>query len=130
MPVTWELRDHLLIVSLVGQYTYDAPIKAVAEAIDDARFEPGTMLVVDARLTTTRRSSEELRERAIWMASLRAKGLAARSAMVITTQPHQFGVARMAATHVEIQDMIMEIFTDLDEASRWLLGGASSRAGA
>jgi hypothetical protein len=37
-------------------------------------------------------------------------------------QPHQFGMARMAATHVEIQGMELEIFTDVDEASRFLFG--------
>jgi hypothetical protein len=129
MPVTWELRDQLLIITLIGQYGYDAPIKAIADAIGDARFRPGTMLLIDARLTATRRSSEELRERAIWMASLRPKGLAARSAMVITPQPHQFGVARMAASHLELHDMEMEIFTDLEDASQWLLGGVISTAG-
>ena len=128
MPVTWELQDRILIVRLIGNYDYDAPVNAVEEAIRDRAFRTGTMLLVDARLSTTRRSSEDLRERAIWMASLTAKGIAARSALVINSQPHQFGVARMAAAHIETRGMQFEIFTDIAKASKWLAEGRSSTA--
>jgi len=130
MPVTWEIRDRLLILHLIGHYDYDAPINAVTDAMLDPGFQPGTMLLIDARFTGTRRSSEEFRERAIWMASLQSKGLAPRSAIVINSQPHQFGVARMAATHVEIQNMETQIFTDMDAAASWLLGSSLAESGA
>jgi hypothetical protein len=35
----------------------------------------------------------------------------------------------MAASHLELHDMEMEIFTDLEDASQWLLGGVISTAG-
>jgi hypothetical protein len=127
MPVNWELRNRVLVVSLEGAYEYHEPVHAINQAMQDPGFLPGTMLLIDARLTTTRRSSEEFRERAIWMASLQAKGLASRCALVIPMQTHQYGLARMAATHVEMQGMQLEIFTDLEEASQWLLGRASAR---
>lgn len=126
MPVTWELRNRVLVVSLDGDYEYDAPVRAITEAMQHPSFLPGTMLLIDARLTTTRRSSEEFRERAIWMASLQAKGLASRCALVIPPQTHQYGLARMAATHVEMHGMELQIFTDMDAASQWLLGQATA----
>ena len=127
MPVTWEFQSRLLVLRLVGNYNYDTPVRAVVEAMADPAFQPGTMLLVDARLSTTRRSSDDFRERAIWMASLRARGFAARCALLINSQPHQFGMARMAATHLEMRGMEFEIFTDSDKAAQWLLGGAAAK---
>jgi hypothetical protein len=126
MPVTWEFRNRVLVVSLDGDYEYHAPVRAITEAMHHPSFLPGTMLLIDARLTTTRRSSDEFRERAIWMASLQEKGLASRCALVIPSQTHQYGLARMAATHVEMHGMELQIFTDIEAASQWLLGQASA----
>jgi hypothetical protein len=130
MPVTWEFQQPVLVLKLVGSYDYAEPVNAVGEAMRDPAFRPGTMLLVDARLSTTRRSSEDLRERAIWMASLTAKGIASRCALVINSQPHQFGVARMAAAHIESRGMQFEIFTDIAKASEWLHDAQRSAAGA
>ena len=128
MPVTWEFQNSLLLVKLIGDYEYNAPVQAVSEAMRDPACLPRTMLLIDARLTTARRSSEEFRERAIWMASLQARGLGNRCALLINEQPHQFGLARMAATHVEMRGMKLGICTDMEEAARWLLQDAASAA--
>lgn len=126
MPVTWELGDRLLVVTLIGNYAYEDPARAVRDAMREPSFRPDTMLLIDARLTTTRRSSEEFRDRAIWMKSLTTEGLAPRCAIVIGAAPHQFGRARMAATYVEMHGMELKIFTEMDEASQWLRGEARS----
>ena len=120
MPVTWEIRGQVLIVTLAGDYGFEEPVRAVQEAIADSAFQRGTSLLVDSRLSKTSRSSEEFRERARWLASLRDKGLSSRCAVVIGPEAHQFGMARMAATHHDLQGLELEIFTDLDEAVRWL----------
>jgi hypothetical protein len=127
MPVTWELQDRLLVLHLIGNYDFDEPVRAVAAALTDPAFRSGTMLLVDARLSTTRRSSDELRERAIWMQSLTARGIAARSALLINSKPHQYGVARMAGAYVQMRGLEFEIFTDMEEASLWLLQGVPSQ---
>jgi hypothetical protein len=77
-------------------------------------------LLIDARRSTARRSAEQFRERSAWMASLRTQGLSPRCAIVISSEPHQYGLARMAGTYLEFQNMTLEIFTDLDEALQWL----------
>lgn len=120
MPVLRELQDRLLILTLIGSYDYGAPVRAVVQAMNDPAFEPGTTLLIDARQSTVSRSSEEFRQRAFWMESLLARGLAPHFAMVINSQLHQFGLARMAATHVELRGMESGIFRDFDEASTWL----------
>ena len=127
MPVAWEFRHHLLVVILIGDYDFDAPKRAVLEAIADPAFQPGTMLVIDARLSAARRSSDDFRERAVWMASLTERGFADRFALVINSQAHQFGMARMAAAHVEMRGMELGIFGALESASEWLLGRAPSK---
>lgn len=129
MPVTWEFRRRILVIRLIGNYDYDAPVNAVAEAMSDPAFRPGMMLLVDARQSTTRRSSEDFRERAIWMASLTTKGMSTRCALLINSQPHQFGVARMAAAHIETRGMQFEIFTDVATASQWLEEARTTTAG-
>jgi hypothetical protein len=77
-------------------------------------------LLIDARRSTISRSSDEFRERAWWMASLASKGLSTRSAIVISSEPHQFGLARMADIHLDIKGLELELFTDLDDGLHWL----------
>jgi hypothetical protein len=122
MPVTWTFRDSVLVVTLVGEYAFEEPADAVNTAIEDPRFRWGTLLLIDARLSTTRRSSEEFRGRALWMASLLAKGLSPRCAIVVSSAVHQYGMARMAGIYLDLQGMTLEIFNDLEEAMDWLLG--------
>jgi hypothetical protein len=126
MAVTWEIRGLVLIVTVAGDYGFDEPVRAVTKALADSQFRPGTSLLVDARLSRARRSSEEFRTRATWVASLvGSKGLSSRCAIVITPEPHQIGMARMVATHHELQGLEMSIFNDLEEAFRWLSNGDS-----
>jgi NAD(P)-dependent dehydrogenase (short-subunit alcohol dehydrogenase family) len=87
----------------------DLPVRALAlqeDARTDALRAIGVEVVagdltkprdvarIDARRSTSSRSSDEFRERARWMASLAPKGLSTRSAIVISSEPHQFGLAR------------------------------------
>jgi hypothetical protein len=130
MPVSWEIRGSILIVALVGDYSFDEPVQAVTSAISDPNFHPGTSLLIDARLSKTNRNSEDFRERAIWMNTLREKGLSSRFAMVISSHTHQFGMARMAATHLDLTGLELEIFKDMDEALLWLSRAGRSQAAA
>jgi|SRR5579871_1571811 len=129
MPVVCEIRDSILLLTLIGEYTFAEPMRAITDAMADVRFRPGSPLLIDARLSKTSRSSEEFRERATWMASLREKGLGSRCAIVVNAEPHQFGMARMAGTHLDLQGMEVEIFTELQHAFGWLAEVRSDRLG-
>jgi hypothetical protein len=120
MPVSCEIRGSILVVTLVGDYSFEEPVQAVMSAIADPDFHAGTSLLIDSRLSKTSRNSEDFRERARWMGTLRDHGLSSRFAIVISPKPHQFGMARMAATHLDLKGLELEIFTDMDEALRWL----------
>ncbi|PWU12187.1 MAG: hypothetical protein C5B51_01005 [Terriglobia bacterium] len=126
MPVTWEIRDHILVVTLTGDYAFEEPVHAVNKAMADPQFLPGTALLVDARETHAHRTSDDFRQRARWVASLQSRGLAGRCAIVIRPDLNQVGMARMAATHHEIAGLVMEIFTDFDEALIWLSSSSAS----
>ena len=125
MPVTWTFRSSILVVTLAGEYSFEDPQEAVTAAMQDPQFQPGTSLLIDARLSKTPRSSEEFRGRALWMASLVARGLSPRCAMVVTPAAHQYGLARMAGIHLDLQGLTLEIFVNLEEAINWLLNPSS-----
>lgn len=120
MPVNWEIRNSVVILTLTDHYSFQEPVQAVNEAMAAPRFRAGMALLIDARRSTSSRSSDEFRERAWWMASLASNGLSNRSAIVISSEPHQFGLARMAEIHLDIKGLELEIFTDLDDALHWL----------
>jgi hypothetical protein len=129
MPVTWEFRDSVLVVRLVGKYDFEEPIQAVNDAMSSPQFRAGTSLIVDARRSEARRSSEELRARAHWMASLVPQGMSPRFAIVISSKPHHYGLARLASIHLDLQNMTLEIFADFEEAMHRLKVKASPAGG-
>ena len=108
MPVTWELLDNT------------RPATAIIEAMRDVHFKPGTSVLFDARQASDNPSSAELIQRAEWLASLQRKGLLSRYAVVIGNAKHQAVRAGMASLHSDSQGIGLEIFTDIDEARRWL----------
>ncbi len=119
MPVTYEIRGSVLIVTLVGVCGNEVS-KVITEGIADPAFQVGSSLLLDVRHCLDDPSSGELQSRAASLAARRAHGLSTRCAFVIGPKAYQFGVARMASTHAEIRGMQMEIFTDLNEALQWL----------
>jgi hypothetical protein len=120
MPATWEFRDSVILVTAVGDWSGAGTASAVTEAMADPRFEPGTALVLDIRLSKTNPSADQVRARAEWVAALRASGLASRCAIVVGPKAHQFGLARMAQAHLESREMEVRIFRDLDKALTWV----------
>jgi hypothetical protein len=121
MAVTWQFRDSVLVLTLVGKYTFEEPIQAVTNAMSNPQFRAGASLLIDAQRSETRRSSEEFRARAHWMASLVSQGMSPRCAMVISSRPHQYGLARMAGIYLDLQNMTLEIFANFEEAVGWLM---------
>ncbi|HEV3330271.1 MAG TPA: hypothetical protein VG096_04775 [Bryobacteraceae bacterium] len=119
MPVTWEIRDQILVIIIVG-YGGEEPRAVLLEAIASPQFRPGMSVLFDVRLSTDNSTSDELRSRAQWLSTLQAEGISSRCAIVVGPKAYQYGLARMAAAHVEFQGMTLEIFQDIYEAKRWL----------
>ena len=127
MPVSWEIRSSILIVTLVGECGVDIT-KAFDEAMADPRFRAGTSLLLDVRRSADNPSSEEFRRRTELLARRTARGLATRVAILIGPKPHQYGLARMASVHSETNGIELEIFTEMDEALEWLERAGESAA--
>jgi hypothetical protein len=119
MPVTCEIRDSILVATLTGTCG-DEVTAAISKAMNDPAFKVGTSLLLDVRACTDLPSSNELSQRAVSLAGRQQKGLSSRCAVVIGKSAFEFGVARMASTHADIQGVGMEIFTDFEAALHWL----------
>jgi len=120
MPATWEIRDHILIVATIGDWSSGGPATAIAEALEDSRFKQGTSLLLDVRQSSMNPAEEDVRSRTEWLSLLRAKGLSSRLAIVVGPRAYQMGVARMAQTYLENRGIELQIFADLEAATGWL----------
>ena len=129
MPVSWEIRSHVLIVTTIEDWSGGGPASAIEQAMADPQFRPGTSLVMDVRRSRMNPSATEVMERSKWLASLRSKGLSGRLAIVVGPQAYQFGVARMAQVYMQIAEMEVKIFTELEEALGWLAAENGAGAG-
>ncbi len=74
MPVNWEIRNSVVILTLAGHYSFEEPVQAVTEAMAAPRFQAGMALLIDARRSTISRSSDEFRERALLDGFARIQG--------------------------------------------------------
>lgn len=128
MPVSWVIRDEVLIVTVVRDWNGGGPASAIAQAIQDPQFKPGTALLFDVRQSGMNPSGKEVMSRVEWIASLTSEGLSRRCAAVIGPQPHQFGLARMAQSYLDLLGMELRIFTDLAEALKWLSPATAAEA--
>jgi hypothetical protein len=45
MPVSWEIQDSVLIVTVIEDWSGGGPAAAIAEAMADPAFKPGTSLL-------------------------------------------------------------------------------------
>jgi hypothetical protein len=96
-------------------------------AIEDPRFAPGKSLLFDTREWADHPASADFQQRASWLASLQAEGIARRCATVVGAKPHQYGLARMLATYLDFEGMEMEIFKEMEAAIEWLERAAPER---
>ena len=127
MPVSWEIRDSVLIVSVIEDWSGRGPATAIAEAMTDPAFKPGMSLLLDVRQSSMNPSGEEVRSGAEWLSALSTKGLSKHLAVVVGTKAYQMGVARMAQFFLGNREMDLQVFTDMEVAIRWVSGpkGAS-----
>jgi hypothetical protein len=120
MPSTWEIRDGILFVTVVGEWGNRGPAVAIAEAVADPQFQAGTALLLDVQLSENNPTAEQIRSRAEWIGSLRSKGLSSRCAVVVGPKSYQLGLARMAGTYLDFHGMSLGVFRSLEEAVHWL----------
>ena len=121
VPVAWELRGRLLVVTLSGPYLFAEGQRAVEEALADPRFRKGTSLLMDARLSLANPPADEVKARAEWLASLPARGFCSRMAVVTGSERFRYGLTRMLSAYADLRGVVIETFPSVKAAEDWLL---------
>jgi hypothetical protein len=120
MSITCEFRGPVLIVTLPTRHVFSELQEAVDRAIGSSDFRPGSTLLFDARLSSINPNSDEVRQRASWIAGLRGRGLSDRCAFVCRSEPLRFALGRMTSIMLDNLGIEMEVFTGMEEAFAWL----------
>lgn len=122
MPVRWEWRESILMITTIGPYANDELAKAFGEMRSHERFVRGTPLLFDARDSKAELNRADIDWRVGPLANaLKRDGFGPLIAFVVTDrEPHRFGIARMVQTLTEAKGFEIEVFTDVDAALRWM----------
>lgn len=101
-----------------GVMTLDEIQQAFIEALADPSFAKGQGTIVDVTGSESDRTPEEIRQLASFLGEHRAQ-LGERLAVVVTKSLH-YGLARMLSVYAETQQMSVEVFHRLDDATQWM----------
>lgn len=121
MPVLWEWRDAVLLITTVGAYANEEMATAFAEVRAHQQFVRGTPVVFDARESKAQLTKGDVDWRVgVFADFLMREGFGPRIAFVLTTdEPHRYGIARMVQALTQLKGLDTVIFRDVDEALRW-----------
>lgn len=121
MPITWEFRPRVLLVTTLGVYANEDLVRAVEEITQDPRFNSGLTVVFDARLSGAPLTKDDIAWRVNALANdLWRRGFGRRMAFVVPAdRPERYGVGRMVQMMTESKGFEIEIFREFDEAMRW-----------
>jgi hypothetical protein len=122
MPVKWETRDTVLVLSADGDYRAEELVQAVVEAMRAPAFRPGMFILFDGRQSRANISPSDIDWRVSWIASLPRMGFSSHFAVVVNDEVHRFGLARMLSLRLENEGVDLAIFHDADVAMEWLTG--------
>jgi len=122
VPVTWEFRGTVLLMTTTERYTNEELREAADRALGDPRFQPGTPVLFDGRLSDTPLAIADIHWRVGWVGSLRSRGASPRFAILVRAQPHRRGLARMLSALLEGHGVDLQLFGEIDEALGWLAG--------
>ena len=117
MPVIWEARDGVIVVSTIGDYQTSELLDAVDEAV---RKAPGSPVLFDSRSALAYLSAHELRRRCEWLARLHRQGLIGRCAVFMSRDPYRVQIAQRTAENLREFGVATMVFTERDDAMRWL----------
>lgn len=127
MPVSWEWRDSVLLVTTIGRYANQELADAFVKMSADTRFVRGTPVVFDARRSEAELTKGDIDWRVASFAdSLQRAGFGPKLAFVLTKdEPHRYGIARMVQALSQLQGFDTQIFGDVEAALCWAREEAS-----
>jgi hypothetical protein len=117
MPIVWHLESSVItITDADGDFC-----EAISDVLSNPRVKEGMPLLVDRRDASDRVFLAELHSRARWISTFLSRNASARCALVARRRPHShYGLARTIAACLEFDGVDAEVFTDINEAERWL----------
>ena len=119
MPVTWEIRQSVVILNLHGHYTCIDVTRALVAAAIDPRFTKGSAVLVDATSSLTQLSHDELQARIEVFVALERLEYGGRIAAVVDQPHHGRDVAHFIES-LGARGREAQIFADRASAERWL----------
>lgn len=122
MPVYSKFQSGILVAIAVGQFTYDEFVEAVVHGYTDPSFTEKTPVLIDARESKADLTSADVHNISSRILGRRPAGHIGRWALVTSTEPLRFGIARMGALTMQSLGVPMEVFTDLRAALDYLNG--------
>lgn len=127
LAVTWKISNKFVVVTIAGQ-AVDFRTTVVA-AMASSAFPRYPSVLIDARAKTEDPHGDQLRQHADCIALLLSRREGSRCALVIGPRPHQYGLARMFAVFLSTEGVHAEIFTEIEEAERWLTPANRQKTG-
>jgi len=121
MGASYTFEPPFIILRGEGEYPARAVMDCLVAALDDPACPPSPRLIFDvsssAALPT--RPSHEIAD--IARHGARFADRFGRRIAVVVGSTAAYGLARMGAVHSEFEGAVAEVFTDHDEARKWLL---------
>jgi hypothetical protein len=120
MPVTWEYRSALLIVSVIGVIENQEIERAFDEALLDARSGATRRLLWDARQSVTPVSSDDVAWRIDLVSSLAERGHFSRAALLGRGEHRGLLTIWLTELPKLAHAIPLRAFTNESEALAWL----------
>jgi hypothetical protein len=128
VAVAWNIRGVVVTLTITTRTNSDLR-RAIVEAMSSPGFPSVPAVLLDMRSTTENPAPDVLRLRAGWIATLLSRRYGSRCALVIVSEPHHYGLARMLCVLLESEGFACEVFTEIRDARRWLRPGDGRKAG-
>lgn len=124
MPITWELQGPVLVVTVVGEYDFHGFPRLLGEVKNDPQYRAGLSVLYDVRrieADITKDVVESWGNRVAWLVG---QGFSKWCAIVVGEKRYQYGMARMAAAHLEEMGVDLLVTRDFDAALAHLAPGS------
>jgi len=115
--VGYQLSGRHLLVRIEGDYATEELRRAVTSGLDELGQGARALVLLDARATTARHSSSEIRELGMSVGTLPPR--IERIAIVVSSDVH-FGLARMGSMFAGDLGASSDVFRDIAEARSFL----------
>lgn len=120
MPVTWDFRGLVIVLSVIDVVTNQEVERAFAEAVANAPSKTGLRLLWDASASLTPVSSDDIAWRFELVSSLAERGVLFRAALLVRRE-HRL-ILELFRTQMQkaMPSVQSEVFTEAAEALVWL----------